>query len=76
MDTTTAFVKLWLWKHAPQSLKELSENGGDEDYVVLIPPRLVDAWFPFFEEGTSFGCCHVQEHILEDGSKVLIGCHS
>jgi len=69
-------IKLWLWKDAPEWLRRMSDNGGDEDYVVMIPPELTDEWLPFFQEGTSFGCCCVQEIMLQDGSKVLIGCHS
>ena len=30
-------VVIWNFSDAPQSLKDLSQNGGDEDYLLLIP---------------------------------------
>lgn len=39
-------VKIWRWEDAPQHLKNLSTNGGDEDFVVLIPAELVEEFAP------------------------------
>lgn len=30
-------IMIWSWAHAPAMYKALSEHGGDEDGVILIP---------------------------------------
>lgn len=69
-------IKVWKYKNAPQELKEMSEHGGDEDWVALLPPSLNGEWIPWADEGTSFGSCSVQRERLPDGSTVLIGAHA
>ena len=71
-------IRIWKFDDAPEELQALSRNGGDEDWVALIPPKLVDEWIPFLEQGTSFGCCSVREyeHPELPGYKVRIGSHA
>jgi hypothetical protein len=67
-------ILVWNWRDAPGELRCLSEHGGDEDYVGLLPSGLdVPSWM---ESGSSFGCCSVSEHAYDDGRTVFIGAHA
>jgi hypothetical protein len=67
-------IKIFAFYDAPEELRMLSQNGGDEDWIAIIPPRWqVPA---FLEEGGSFGCCTVQEAQHWSGCTILIGCHA
>lgn len=70
------FITVWRYLDAPESLKALSGHGGDEDWLALIPPELADTYIGWMQSGSSFGCCDVSEHKLEDGSIVKIGAHA
>lgn len=73
-------IKIWKFEDAPEQLRERSTNGGDEDWVALIPPYLKDEWLGFLESGTSFGCCDVDEILIPAGKykgyELRIGSHS
>lgn len=69
------YIKIYKFNDAPEELKKLSTNGGDEDWIAIIPPSLQDKYIPWFEEGSSFGCFKVEEYMLGNRDKVLIGCH-
>jgi len=72
------YVKVYRYQDAPDHLKKLSTNGGDEDWIAVIPENLAEEYFPWMEEGTVFGCCCVDEyeHPFYPGCKVRIGCHA
>lgn len=78
MNNTPNHIRVWPWKDAPEELKQLSLNGGDEDWIALIPPKHKHTYTPWMEEGTSFGVCCVDEyeHPELPGYTVKIGCHS
>ena len=69
------YIKVYRFEDAPEELRILSTNGGDEDWIAIVPPSLQDDYFPWLEEGSLFGCCSVDEYWL-DGNKILIGCHA
>lgn len=65
---------LWPFDDAPRALRDLSENGGDEDWILVVPKgEHTPVWA---EEGGAFGCCTVEQHELPCGQRVLIGCHA
>lgn len=74
----TPAILVWRFQDAPQHLKELSDNGGDEDWIVLVPMSVEEevlkngmpAWIQ------AMGSCDVSEYTLADGTKVFIGSHS
>lgn len=33
-------IAVWLWHDAPPWFQRLSEHGGDEDFVIYVPPEL------------------------------------
>lgn len=66
-------IRVWPWDGAPASLRELSTNGGDEDWVALVPVGWdCPAWM---EQGTMFGCCCVDRFEVLAGT-VYIGSHA
>ena len=69
-------IQVWRFQDAPERLQRLSNNGGDEDWLALIPVSLRDEWISWLEEGGPFGCCDVQSVDMPDGSLVKIGSHA
>jgi hypothetical protein len=65
---------VWPFHDAPPVLRALSQNGGDEDWILVLSPGADDPWWA--HEGGPFGCCRVERHELPCGRTVLIGCHS
>jgi hypothetical protein len=74
--TASKAIQVWTFKDAPPEFQALSPHGGDEDWVALVPPCFSGQWIGWLESGTSFGCCDVSQHPLQDGSVVHIGAHS
>jgi hypothetical protein len=71
-------IKIWSFYDAPQELQELSTNGGDEDWIAVVPDYLKKEWISWLEPGSTFGCFCVNEydHPTIKGYEVRIGCHS
>lgn len=75
-------IQVWRFEDAPAELRAMSDHGGDEDWVALVPldcvdPEMGPEWVPgWAEDGTPFGCCSVSRFKLDDGSLVLIGSHA
>lgn len=70
-------IIVWEYHSAPKEL-QISQNGGDEDWLAEVPPHLADTWIPWMREGGGFGCCGVEEHDhpTKPGWKIRIGCHA
>lgn len=69
-------IFVWPFDEAPESLKLLSTNGGDENWLALVPKCYTKLWIPWLDDGGSFGVYKVYRHELENGSIVFIGAHS
>lgn len=41
-------IKIWSFYDAPAEYKRLSNHGGDEDIVILVPLDYKDTWIPGF----------------------------
>jgi len=70
---TNAYM-VWPFRDAPTFLQALSVNGGDEDWVVLIPLGLGDplpAWIEFTDSMRD-----PIRYTLTTGHVVYIGAHS
>lgn len=63
----------WRFEQAPPLLAALSQHGGDEDWVVLIPPDFGELPF-WMSEGTSFASS-VDIYDLPEGWQLLISAH-
>ena len=68
-------IKVWSFEDAPQEYRDLSCHGGDEDWIAFVPESMKDDYIGWMEEGTSFGCCDVEEHVIK-GGVVRIGAHA
>jgi len=71
-------IQIWRFDQAPKELQALSQNGGDEDWIAVIPAKLWEdecKYIPWLREGT-FGVCSVDEYKTANGDIVLIGCHA
>ena len=65
---------VWYWKDAPGELRALSDHGGDEDFISLLPlNKEAPSWM---DDGSSFGHCRVSSYRLPDGREVRIGAHA
>lgn len=69
-------IQIWRFDEAPKEYQDLSEHGGDEDWVALLPASFDGEIITWLEDGSSFGCCSVSEHKLSDGRIVRIGAHA
>jgi hypothetical protein len=66
-------IVVWRFHDAPAELKALSTNGGDEDWLALVPADY-NSYIPWLEN-SSFGVCAIDSYDYE-GMKVFIGCHA
>ncbi len=71
-------IQIWRFEDAPKELQALSTNGGDEDWLAIVPDYLEGEYISWLEEGSPYGCCCVNEynHPTLSGYKIKIGCHS
>lgn len=69
-------ILVWPFEDAPKEYQDLSPHGGDEDWIALVPARLVDSYIGWLESGSSFGCCDVSKHPLPNGDVAHIGAHA
>ncbi len=67
-------IIVWEFHNAPDELKALSRNGGDEDWIVVVPPGINDAYVPWIAATDT--CNEPDRFELPDGSVVFIGCHA
>jgi len=71
------FIQIWRFEDAPEEYrKHFSED--DADWLAFVPNYLLKKegdYIPFLEEGTSFGCCRVEEVKIKEG-KILVGYHA
>lgn len=73
-------IKVWAFHEAPEELRALSEHGGDEDWLAIVPPYFYKGWRnpPVWLERGSFGCAGIDKHNHPTlpGWKVYIGAHA
>lgn len=67
-------IVVWSFYSAPGELRCLSNHGGDEDYIALLPHGMdAPSWM---RSGSAFGCFSVSESEYGDGRRVFIGAHA
>lgn len=74
-EAKSQHIKVWPFSLAPKKFAGLSNNGGDEDWLVLVPEVYSKYYIGWLESG-SFGCCNIDEFKLDNGDVVYIGSHS
>ena len=71
-------IKVWVFEDAPTELQALSQHGGDEDWLVLVPAVLDkdwERWEPLWLSKTDT-CDAPSRHTLDNGDVVYIGAHA
>ena len=64
-------IKVWRYKDAPPALQGLSQAGGDEDWLALVPDSMDHCYFPWL-----VGRYVKVNRYLVAGAVVYIGCHA
>ncbi len=68
-------ILVWSFYDAPEKYQALSNHGGDEDWVALVPKGYTH-YIPWLDNARSgFGVCYTSVHDTEDGT-VFIGAHA
>lgn len=67
-------IAVWRFHEAPEQYQHLSTNGGDEDWLALVPFEMREAYIPWLEYGP-FGVCSIDRYEHADGI-VYIGSHA
>ena len=62
-------IKVWPFKDAPLALQGLSQAGGDEDWLALVPNEIHIAWLGWL------GGCRIRRYPIA-GAVVFIGQHA
>ena len=69
-------IKIWRFSDAPQQYQQMSEHGGDEDYIALVPVHYRDEYLVWrIEELGMLGCSSTDKYERPEGD-VYIGAHS
>lgn len=78
-DTFGVGITVWEFYDAPEEYRNLSTNGGDEDWLVLIPAQINDNimqyGLPYWIESMD-SCREPQIHKLPNGDTIVIGAHA
>ena len=71
-------ILVWQYSDAPGEIRELASQGGDEDWVALVPPEVNADIITWAAEGKddAFGCCSVEYVKLDDGGTLIVGTHA
>lgn len=68
---------VWKFHDAPQELRDLSQNGGDEDWLVELPPGWDEYGLPFWCEAMdSMHEPQSYDHPAKPEWQVVIGAHA
>ncbi len=65
-------IRIWQWKDAPLRWRELSYNGGDEDWVMYVPDGCNADTYRLEQ---AIGICTTNVHPVQ-GGLVYIGVHA
>lgn len=69
-------IRVWPFYRAPEHLRALSQHGGDEDWLALVPLSVETPEWLTSTGYFGFGGCSVSEREMADGSRVYIGVHA
>lgn len=72
-------ITVWRFRDAPEHLRALSNNGGDEDWLALLPKGLNSEsilWEVSWLESNQFAPCGPPQVTEYKGQVVVIGSHS
>lgn len=74
MDKIEAIL-IYRFNDAPKEWRDvLNDNGGDEDWLAVIPPCYRDEWIPWLEYSGSFGVCCTNWYEVDENGVVRRVC--
>lgn len=76
-------LSIWTWAEAPAEMTALSRHGGDEDWLLVCSAAHSAKYWPSWladaisgsEDSYVVGFGHVDRHVLDDGTIVVIFAH-
>lgn len=68
-------IKVWRFEDAPEEYRKLSTNGGDEDWLALIPHAQANDYISWTESGGFDACQDPSTYYHADGI-IKIGAHA
>ena len=70
------YIKIYKFKNAPRELQGLSDNGGDEDWLAVVPKKIMQQSFDYisFLDGSWFG--NSIQKIKRGDNIIFIGSHA
>ena len=71
-------VSVWKFYEAPEKLRSLSDNGGDEEWIAICDEEFFvkqSGYIPWIYQ-SGFGACDTDTIIVNDKFVVFIGYHS
>lgn len=66
-------IRVYRFEDAPVELQALSNHGGDEDWLAVVPYKMTHLTIPWLEK---IGVYRVSEYGLDNGDLVYIGAHA
>ena len=71
-------IVVWRFEDAPEDLRGLVENDGDEDWLAVVPAYFIeDGGIPWIDCCSGFdSLCEPEKHQLASGDVVYIGTHA
>lgn len=66
-------ITVWRFEDAPEAFRNLSDHGGDEDWLAYLPSAFEDRYILWLE-APHFGCYSASRHPVW-GGEVVIGTH-
>lgn len=75
---TETAITIWPFEDAPEHLRQLSTNGGDEDYLIIFPPGMTVENMPWQIERAvdALERCETSYYDAPDGRLIAITCHA
>lgn len=71
-----ALIEIWRFDDAPQEWRELSQHGGDEDYIVLMDTLLADTSWIGEVVVERVTVCNRERYDLPGGQTIFITAHA
>lgn len=71
-DGCQSAIVVWPFEKAPKVYQEMSNNGGDEDWVALVPPTIL--YLPLWLD--HLGSDQPQEYEIAEKFRIFIGSHA
>lgn len=69
-------IRIWGFHDAPEPFCSFMNQGGDEDWLALVPPSHSESYLSWLDEGSTFVVCNREEKLLPSGCRLIVSTHS